>query len=223
MLAQCFAYTVSLLIISEGLLCAGWGSEEDVELASIMEAAESELQKATQTMRSKNRAKLLEDEETEALMQEWGLNKKVFEGSSRTSSYADDTGNSFAMVAFEPPPLGFGLGPVVPVRDGGSLMSMNPYNFQATSDSKLVMQVSKPVVVPTEMGAQSMDILLRMAASGMDGMSNQAMVTMPLDDITGKSVEQIASEGFAAFRGNHLGRGEYGLVFFIPISTAVHY
>lgn len=189
----------------------GWGSEEDTELASIMEAAESELQKATQTMRSKNRAKLLEDQETEALMREWGVNKKVFEGSTKTSTYADETGNNFAMVSYEPPPLGFGLGSVVPTQDGGSLMSMSPYNFQATSDSKLVMQVSKPVVVPTEMGAQSLDILLRMASAGIDGMTNQAMVTMPLDDITGKSVEQIASEGFAAFRGgNHLAGGEYG-------------
>lgn len=192
-------------------MCAGWGSEEDTELASIMEAAESELQKATQTMRSKNRAKLLEDQETEALMREWGVNKKVFEGSTKTSTYADETGNNFAMVSYEPPPLGFGLGSVVPTQDGGSLMSMSPYNFQATSDSKLVMQVSKPVVVPTEMGAQSLDILLRMASAGIDGMTNQAMLTMPLDDITGKSVEQIASEGFAAFRGgNHLAGGEYG-------------
>jgi hypothetical protein len=184
-----------------------------------MEAAESELQKATQTMRSKTRAKMLEDEETEALMQEWGFNKKVFEGSPHKSSYKDDTGNPYAMVSFEPPPLGFGLGSTVPVRDGGSLMSMNPVNFQATSGSKLVMQVSKPVVVPTEPGANPMDLLLRLASSGMDGMTDQAMLTMPLDDITGKSVEQIASEGFAAFRGSHLGSS--GLVFFIPQYTAL--
>ena len=212
------AISVSLSIIGV-TVSAGWGSEEDVELASILEVAESELQKATQTMRSKNRAKMLEDEETEALMQEWGLNKKVFEGSPHKSSHADDTGNPYAMLSFEPPPLGFGLGSMVPLRDGGSLTSMNPANFQATSNSKLVMQVSKPVVVPTDPGANPMDLLLRIASSGMDGMTDQAMMTMPLDDITGKSVEQIASEGFAAYRGKHLGHS--GLVFFILHSTAL--
>lgn len=190
---------------------SGWGSEEDVELASIMEAAESELQKATQTMRSRNRAKMLEDEETEALMQEWGLNKKVFEASPRRASAVDDTGNPYAMVMADPPSLGKSLGPVVQTGDGGTLRSMSPVNFQATNGGKLVMQVSKPVVVPVDMGASSMDILRRMAAAGMEGMADQAMMAMPLDDITGKSVEQIASEGFAALEGTQ-GRGHYGLV-----------
>lgn len=196
-------------VTSEDLNNLGWGSDEDVELASIMEAAESELQKATQSMRSKNRAKMLEDAETEALMQEWGLNKKVFEASPR-SSHADDTGSPYAMVSCDPPPLGFGLGSEVPTRDGGSLRSMNPANFQGASNSKLVMQVSKPVVVPMDAGAGSLAILQRMAAAGMDGMTDQAMLTMPLDDITGKSVEQIASEGFAAFKGSRQGQEQIG-------------
>ncbi|KAH8959462.1 hypothetical protein BDL97_06G078500 [Sphagnum fallax] len=55
---------------------SGWSSEEDLELVAIMEAAELELQKAIQMMRSKTRARALEDEETEALMNEWGLNTK---------------------------------------------------------------------------------------------------------------------------------------------------
>jgi hypothetical protein len=39
-----------------------------------------------------------------------------------------------------------------------------------------------------------MDILRRMAMAGMDGMATQAMVAMPLEDITGKGVDQISVE-----------------------------
>lgn len=187
-----------------------------MELASIMEAAESELQKATQTMRSKNRAKMLEDAETEALMLEWGLNKKVFEGSPPHGPILNDYGNPYAMIVADAPALGAGVGPVVQTRDGGSLRSMSPANFQATSSGRLVMQVSKPVVVPVDMGSTSMDILRRMAAAGMEGMADQAAMAMPLEDITGKSVEQIASEGFAALEGSYQGRGQYGLVSSLP-------
>ena len=39
-----------------------------------------------------------------------------------------------------------------------------------------------------------MDILRRMAMAGMEGMATQAMVAMPLEDITGKGVDQISVE-----------------------------
>ncbi|CAM6003008.1 unnamed protein product [Sphagnum balticum] len=180
----------------------GWGSEEDVELTSIVEAAESELQKATQTMQSKNRAKLLEDAETEALMEEWGLSKSIFEEEPPRSSWLCDYEKPYALAVADAPFLGEGMGPVVETRDGGSLRSMSPSNFQASSGSgQLVMQVSKPVVIPADMGSASMDILRRMATAGMVGMADQAKLAMPLEDITGKTVEQIASEGFAALKG----------------------
>ncbi|CAM6021551.1 unnamed protein product [Sphagnum balticum] len=183
-----------------------WVSQEDVELASIMEAAESELQKATQTMQSKNRAMLLEDAETEALMQEWGLSKSVFEEESPRASWLHDYENLYGLAVADAPALGEGMGPVVETRDGGSLRSMNPSNFQAgTGSGQLVMQVSKPVVVPADVGSTSMDILRRMAAAGVDGMADQAKLAMPLEDITGKTVEQIATEGFAALEGGYEG------------------
>ncbi|CAK9200247.1 unnamed protein product [Sphagnum troendelagicum] len=184
----------------------GWGSEEDVELTSIVEAAESELQKATQTMQSKNRAKLLEDAETEALMEEWGLSKSIFEEEPPRSSWLCDYEKPYDLAVADAPFLGEGMGPVVETRDGGSLRSMSPSNFQASSGSgQLVMQVSKPVVIPADMGSASMDILRRMAAAGMVGMADQAKLAMPLEDITGKTVEQIASEGFAALKGGYEG------------------
>ncbi len=189
---------------SKDLLCSGWVSQEDVELASIMEAAESELQKATQTMQSKNRAMLLEDAETEALMQEWGLSKSVFEEEPPSASWLHDYENLYGLAVADAPALGEGMGPVVETRDGGSLRSMNPSNFHAgTGSGQLVMQVSKPVVVPADVGSTSMDILRRMAAAGLDGMADQAKLAMPLEDITGKTVEQIATEGFAALEGGY--------------------
>ncbi len=191
---------------SKDLPCSGWVSQEDVELASIMEAAESELQKATQTMQSKNRAMLLEDAETEALMQEWGLSKSVFEEEPPRASWLHDYENLYGLAVADAPALGEDMGPVVETRDGGSLRSMNPSNFQAgTGSGQLVMQVSKPVVVPADVGSTSMDILRRMAAAGVDGMADQAKLAMPLEDITGKTVEQIATEGVAALEGGYEG------------------
>ncbi|KAJ7550788.1 hypothetical protein O6H91_07G118300 [Diphasiastrum complanatum] len=183
----------------------GWQQEytarltnEDNELAAIMDAAESELKKAAQTMRSKARAKMLEDAEAEALMQEWGLDERAFASSPPKSTDYHAFGNASGRFV-EAPPLAYGLGSVVPTRDGGELRSMSSTHFQsAYSGGQLVMHVSKPVAVPAEMGSSALDILKRMAASGVENMAMQAMLSMPLEDITGKSVHQIAFEGQTA-------------------------
>lgn len=183
-----------------------WDSEDDKELTSIMEAAESELQRATQSMRSRTRAKMLEDAETEALMQEWGLNEKAFVSSPPKHTFKQQ----------EPPPLGKGLGSAVPMKDGGSLRSMNPVHFQSSkgNSGKLLMQVSKPVVVPAEMGSGTVDILRNMASMGIENMALQAMTAMPLEDVTGMSIEQIAIEGMAddkSFRNGRALEGSSGI------------
>lgn len=178
-------------------LCPDWGNEDDVELAAIIEAAEAELEKATQILQSKARAKLLEDEETKALMQAWGLNDRAFEAAEPEPESAADM--SMAIVPVAPaPPLGNGLGPVLRFHDGGSVRSMSPSHFQGAAaggaGGRLLMQASNPVVVPAEMGATSMDILRRMAVAGMEGMAAQAMMAMPLEDLTGKALDQIPVE-----------------------------
>jgi hypothetical protein len=161
-----------------------WESDEDSQLASIMEAAELELQRAAQSERSRSRAKALEDEETQALMREWGLSEKAFQNSppkfNRSSSML---GPQLPI----PPPLGNGLGPVVNLKDGGSLRSMSPSHFsnKANSGSALVLQASKPVVVPSTMGTTAVDILRHLASFGMETLGKQAMAAMPLQDITG--------------------------------------
>eukprot|EP01018_Ginkgo_biloba_P029264 Gb_31963 [translate_table: standard] len=178
-----------------GSQSSGWKDDDEVELASILKAAESELERATQSFNSKTRAKLLEDAETEALMQEWGLNEKMFQNSPPES---DPMGfhNSVLKNQLKLPDLGDGLGSVVQTRDGGMLASMDPVHFQSGS-GRLVMQVSKPIVVPADMGYNAVEILQKMAAMGPNNLTAQALACMPLDDITGKTMEQIAFEGMA--------------------------
>lgn len=168
--------------------------DDALELASIMEAAESELQKATQTMRSKSRAKMLEDAETEALMQQWGLSEKSFESSPPKSLRS--FGNPAKWNVSGPPPLGRGLGPVINLKDGGTLRSMSfPQSPKSKANSSLVMQVSRPVVVPSAMGSSALDILRHLASFGVDNLAMQAMTAMPLEDIAGKTVEEITGAG----------------------------
>ncbi|KAL3368906.1 hypothetical protein AABB24_009619 [Solanum stoloniferum] len=145
---------------------------------------------------NKTRAYMLEDLETEALMREWGLNEKSFECSPPKSSCG--FGSPIDMPPEDPyqlPPLGEGLGNLLQTKNGGFLRSMNPAIFNdAKSGGSLIMQVSSPLVVPAEMGSGIMDILQHLASIGIEKLSMQASKLMPLEDITGKTVEQIAWE-----------------------------
>ncbi|CAH9101829.1 unnamed protein product [Cuscuta epithymum] len=155
--------------------------------------------------RNKTKASMLEDLETEVLMHEWGLNERAFHHSPPKSS-----GGFGSPIDVQPhddadglPPLGEGLGPFLQTKDGGFLRSMNPALFnKAKSGGKLSMQVSKPVVVPAEMGSGVMDILQHLAAIGIEKLSMQANKLMPLEDITGKTVQQIAWEVTSTLEGS---------------------
>ncbi|RWR80309.1 protein PLASTID MOVEMENT IMPAIRED 1-RELATED 1-like protein isoform X1 [Cinnamomum micranthum f. kanehirae] len=173
---------------------------DEFELSSIVHAAEAEHQKVTQAMESKTRAKMLEDAETEALMQEWGLNENSFQRSALSS--ADGFGSPIDLPPEGPldlPPLGDGLGPFVQTKDGGFLRSMSPNLFNnAKNNGSLIMQVSSPVVVPAEMGSGIMEILQGLASVGIEKLSMQANKLMPLEDITGKTMQQVAWEAVPA-------------------------
>ncbi|KAJ0799640.1 putative NT-type C2 domain, protein PLASTID MOVEMENT IMPAIRED 1 [Helianthus annuus] len=54
--------------------------------------------------------------------------------------------------------------------------------------------VSSPVVVPAEMGSGIMDVLQCLASVGIEKLSMQANKLMPLEDISGKTIQQIAWE-----------------------------
>eukprot|EP01018_Ginkgo_biloba_P040106 Gb_12622 [translate_table: standard] len=182
--------------------------QEEIE-SSFMDAAELEIQKAEQALRSKARAKILEDAETKALMQEWGLNEKVFEFSPPKSTHLSGISSSMQTV-MSPPPLAEGMGSMVQTRDGGYVRSMDPVHFTGSKiDGRLVMHVSKPVVVPAEMGSSAVDILRKMASVGMDNLASQAMMSMPMEDITGKTIQQIASGGSGTLEAPHREAGRF--------------
>ncbi|GAB4838003.1 hypothetical protein Ancab_027530 [Ancistrocladus abbreviatus] len=153
---------------------------------------------------SRARAKVLEDLETEALMREWGLNEKAFQGSPPNS--AADFGCPDDLLPEEPiqlPPLGEGLGPFIQTKNGGFLRSMNPTLFRnAKNCGSLIMQVSSPVVVPAEMGCGIMEILQHLSSVGVEKLSMQARKVMPLEDITGKTMQQLAWEAAPKIEGS---------------------
>lgn len=51
------------------------------------------------------------------------------------------------------------------------------------------------------MGSSVMDLLRKMAAVGIDDLISQAMMSMPMEDITGKTIQQIALEGSRTLDG----------------------
>ncbi|KAE8720423.1 myosin-Vb-like [Hibiscus syriacus] len=178
-----------------------WGNLTD-DLSLAIQDVEQEHQMAN-NQSNKTRAKMLEDLETEALMREWGLNDKTFQHSP-----PDSSGGFGSPVHFPPeeplefPPLGEELGPFLQTKNGGFLRSMNPLLFNnAKNGGNLIMQVSNPVVVPAETGSGIMDILQQLASVGIEKLSMQANKLMPLEDLTGKTMEQVAWETAPTLEG----------------------
>ncbi|CAD6204326.1 unnamed protein product [Miscanthus lutarioriparius] len=98
--------------------------------------------------------------------------------------------------------LGRGIGPAVQTRDGGFLVSMNPFDLPLASRDappKLAMQVSRPFVLPGAMAATGFDVLQKMAAAGgADEVRDMVASLGGMDNITGKTPEQVGFEGIAA-------------------------
>ncbi|XP_059636128.1 protein PLASTID MOVEMENT IMPAIRED 1 [Cornus florida] len=94
--------------------------------------------------------------------------------------------------------LGKGLGCVVQTRDGGYLAAMNPLDTQVARKDppKLAMQISKPLVLPSNMSG--FELFQRMPAIGLEELSSEIFSMMPIDELIGKTAEQIAFEGIAS-------------------------
>ena len=99
------------------------------------------------------------------------------------------------------PDLGQSLGPAVQTRDGGFLVSMNPYNVPLASRDVhpvLAMQVSRPFVLPSAMAATGFDVLQKMAAAGRpDEVRDKVASLGRMESLTGKTPEQVGFEGIA--------------------------
>ncbi|KAF8700672.1 hypothetical protein HU200_034019 [Digitaria exilis] len=98
--------------------------------------------------------------------------------------------------------LGKWLGPVVQTRDGGYLAAMNPFDLPVERKElpKLAMQLSKPFILldtklPVTGGAE---VFQRLGAGGSDALFAKLGALIAMDDVVGKTAEQIAFEGMAS-------------------------
>lgn len=169
---------------------------DDFDLSSVIKDFEKEHKRGTQSLRSKGNVKMIENLETEALMQDWGLDEKAFQNSARISS--GGFGSPIYLSPERPlklPPLGVGLGSKMCTQNGGFFCSMSPQLFRnARNGARLIMQFSSPVVLPAAMGCSVMEILSCWASVGISKMSAQADKLMPLEDITGRNIQEMAWE-----------------------------
>lgn len=96
--------------------------------------------------------------------------------------------------------LGKGLRCVVQTRTGGYLAATNPLDAEVSRKDtpKLAMQMSKPLVLPSTNSANGFELFQRMAAIGAEELSSQFFSLMPIDELMGKTAEQIAFEGIAS-------------------------
>ncbi|CAH1435243.1 unnamed protein product [Lactuca virosa] len=96
------------------------------------------------------------------------------------------------------PDLGKGLGCVIQTRNGGYLVSMNPLdNLMGKKDTpKLAMQISRPMVLDSKLTGTEM--FQEMAAMGFEELSSEILQLMPIEEVEGKTAEQIAFEGIAS-------------------------
>uniref|UniRef100_A0A1J3IB27 C2 NT-type domain-containing protein n=1 Tax=Noccaea caerulescens TaxID=107243 RepID=A0A1J3IB27_NOCCA len=134
---------------------------------------------------------LLEDEETENLK---FYQHKMEISELHSSESVDEESENYVS------DLGKGIGCVVQTRDGGYLVSMNPFDTVVLRKDtpKLVMQISKQIVVLPEAGAATgFELFHRMANLGEE-LNSKISSLMAIDELMGKTGEQVAFEGIAS-------------------------
>ncbi|KAK7383346.1 hypothetical protein VNO78_29023 [Psophocarpus tetragonolobus] len=165
----------------------------DSDLSLFIQAAEEEHARENQLLMQRRKAKILEDLETDSLMQLWGLNEKDFKNSPGT--WSGGFGSPIELPNEESsilPSIGQGLGSFVQIMGGGFLRSMSPSLFRNCKNcGNLIIQASNPVVLPAKMGNDILEILQHVASDGVEELCHHIYKLMPLQDITGKSIEHI--------------------------------
>ncbi|KAL6656456.1 hypothetical protein ACP70R_007282 [Stipagrostis hirtigluma subsp. patula] len=98
--------------------------------------------------------------------------------------------------------LGKGLGAVVQTRDGGYLAAMNPFDIPVARKEvpKLAMHLSKPFILRDQKlpGGGGAEVFQRLCAGGTDALCAKLGALIAMDDVVGKTAEQIAFEGMAS-------------------------
>uniref|UniRef100_K4A1U5 C2 NT-type domain-containing protein n=1 Tax=Setaria italica TaxID=4555 RepID=K4A1U5_SETIT len=98
--------------------------------------------------------------------------------------------------------LGKGLGPIVQTRDGGYLAAMNPFDIPVERKElpKLAMQLSKPFILRGQkLPGGGAEVFQRLCAGGgSEALCAKLGALIAMDDVVGKTAEQIAFEGMAS-------------------------
>ncbi|KAL6844932.1 hypothetical protein ACP4OV_025591 [Aristida adscensionis] len=100
--------------------------------------------------------------------------------------------------------LGKGLGPVVQTRDGGYLAAVNPFDVPVARKElpKLTMHLSKPFILRGQKlaggGGGGAEVFQRLCAGGAEVLCAKLGALVAMDDVVGKTAEQIAFEGMAS-------------------------
>ncbi|XVF89045.1 hypothetical protein PTKIN_Ptkin19aG0099700 [Pterospermum kingtungense] len=173
--------------------CCGHSYEDFASSSVILPSKEEEMENLS--LKDRRKVKMLENLETEALMREWGLDEKAFQSSPDVQTDGFGSPIELSPERGELPPPGDGFGHFILTKDGGVLRSMNPSLFRNCKNvGHLVMHVSRAAVFPAGLGTDIMEILQNLASLGMGNMSLQLNKLMPLEDITGKTLQQISME-----------------------------
>lgn len=96
--------------------------------------------------------------------------------------------------------LGKGLSSVVQTRDGGYLVATNPFDTEVSRKEapKLAMQISKPIVFKDQKLGSGIEVLQKLAAMGSEELGSKLGSLTAMDELMGKTAEQIAFEGIAS-------------------------
>ncbi|TVU10378.1 hypothetical protein EJB05_43903, partial [Eragrostis curvula] len=96
--------------------------------------------------------------------------------------------------------LGKGLGHIVQTRDGGYLAAMNPFDIPVARKElpKLAMHLSKPFILQDQkLPFGGAEVFQRLCAGGSEALLQKLGALVTMEDIVGKTAEQIAFEGMA--------------------------
>ncbi|KAM6584707.1 hypothetical protein CsatB_011709 [Cannabis sativa] len=100
------------------------------------------------------------------------------------------------------PDLGKNLGCIIQTRDGGYLAAMNPLDTEISRKEtpKLAMQISRPFVIPLNENEplSGFEFFQTMAAMELDELTSKIQGLMSMDELMGKTAEQVAFEGIAS-------------------------
>ncbi|KAL1212714.1 Protein PLASTID MOVEMENT IMPAIRED 1-RELATED 2 [Cardamine amara subsp. amara] len=164
--------------------------------SSSLGVGENKREGKSQLLINRRKAKVLEELETEDLLREWDLDENSFKNS--LCGYSDGFGSPIELPVdkgLDLLPFGDNISPFVWTKWGGCVRSMNPLLFRKCKDaSHLIMQVSIPVVLVSELGSDILEILQSLAASGIEGLCSEVNTLMPLEDIMGKTVHEVVDD-----------------------------